>query len=82
MKYLQIISTVLSLLPSVIQAIKAIEDAIPGAGKGEAKISAIRQIIEACDAGAKELWPVLQKVIGILVATFNSVGVFSKGAES
>lgn len=82
MKYLNIVSLVLGLLPALITAIKAIEDAIPGAGQGEQKLSAIRQIIESVDESSREIWPMLQKVVSILVSTFNATGVFAGKASS
>lgn len=75
---LQIITAVLSLIPAIIQAIKAIEEAIPGSGQGAQKIAAIRQIIEQVSDQASALWPSIEKVINILVALFNSTGVFTK----
>ena len=74
----QTIGIVLSLIPALIQAIKAIEEAIPGEGKGEQKLAAIREIIETVHDGASALWPTLAKVIATLVATFNKTGVFAK----
>jgi hypothetical protein len=74
----QTISIVLSLVPALIAAIRAIEEAIPGQGQGEAKLAAVREIIEAVYGQAFNLWPIIQNVIGILVATFNKVGVFVK----
>ena len=67
---------ILQLIPALIQAMKAIEDAIPGSGQGEAKLSAIRQILEAVDAGATKYWPQIQAVIGVLVGLFNKTGAF------
>jgi len=70
---------ILQLIPALIAAMKAIEDAIPGSGQGEAKLSAIRQILEAVDAGAAKFWPQIQTTIGILVNLFNATGAFRKG---
>lgn len=67
---------IFQLIPALIQAMKAIEDAIPGSGQGEAKLSAIRQILEAVDAGAARFWPQIQTTIGILVSLFNKTGTF------
>jgi len=85
MKYLTIIKLVVSLLPVLIEAIKAVEEAIPGKGAGEAKLAAIRAIIEgvyatATDLGVTfgEVWPVLEKTISGLVAAFNKSGEFKK----
>jgi hypothetical protein len=67
---------ILQLLPALIQAMRAIEDAIPGTGKGEEKLSAIRAILEAVDSGAAKYWPQIQSVIGVLVGLFNKTGAF------
>lgn len=66
------------LIPVLIDVIKAIEEAIPGQGKGEAKLTAVRGILEVTVEGFNQLWPSLEKVIQVLVATFNAVGVFKK----
>lgn len=67
---------ILQLLPALITAIKAIEDAIPGAGQGEQKLAAVRAILEAVDSGVAKLWPQISSVIGVLVGLFNKVGTF------
>jgi hypothetical protein len=66
------------LLPAIIEAIKAIEEAIPGQGKGEQKLAAIRGIVAASYEQAAAIMPILERVIGVLVDTFNAVGVFTK----
>lgn len=73
---MQAIITIVQLLPALIAAIKAIEEAIPGQGQGEAKLAAVRGIIEAVDTGYKNLWPQIQPVIGVLVGLFNKTGAF------
>ena len=69
---------ILSLVPEIIKAITAIEDAIPGQGKGEQKLAAIRGIIEASYEQATSIMPIIERVIGVLVNTFNAVGSFRK----
>lgn len=71
---------ILKLLPAIIAAIKAIEEAIPAAGKGAEKLAAIRGIIEAVDASAATLWPQIAATVGVLVTLFNTAGVFKKAA--
>ena len=75
---MQNIVLILQLLPALIQAMKAIEEAIPGQGQGEQKLAAIRGILEAVDSGVAKLWPQIQGVIGVMVNLFNSAGVFKK----
>jgi len=88
MKFLAILKLVLSLLPLVIDTIKIIEQAIPGEGQGEAKLSAVRGIVEAAyehgdDAVEKfeNIWPVLQKAISTVVGLFNKTGAWSSEAK-
>jgi hypothetical protein len=73
-----ILSTVLQLIPAIIAAIKAIEEAMPGEGKGEMKLRAIREIIEASYDKASAIWPAVEKTIAILVGLFNAAGTFQK----
>ena len=70
---------IFQLIPALIQAMRAIEDAIPGGGQGEQKLAAVRQILEAVDAGVAKFWPQIQTTIGVLVGLFNSTGAFRKG---
>lgn len=72
------LAIILKLIPALIEAIKAIEAAIPGAGKGEEKLSAVRGILEAIDSGAAQYWPTIERVVGVLVGLFNKTGVFAK----
>jgi hypothetical protein len=76
----------LGLLPGIIAAIKAVEEAIPGSGHGEQKLAAVRGALEAAYAGAtdaieefEQLWPSLAGIIKTLVGIFNLKGIFKKG---
>ena len=69
---------VFKLIPVIIELIKAIEQAIPGESKGEAKLVDVREILEIMDVGTKNLWPQISLIISVLVKTFNTTGVFSK----
>ena len=71
---------VFKLIPVIIELMKAIEQAIPGESKGEAKLVAVREILEIMDVGTKNLWPQISLIISVLVKTFNTTGVFSKQA--
>lgn len=64
---------IVQLLPMLIELIKSVEAAIPGQGKGEQKLVMIRQILEVTDDTVAQLWPTLEKVIAVLVKTFNAV---------
>ncbi len=75
---MQTVLLILQLVPAVIKVIQAIEEALPQAGIGAEKLAAIRQMLEVTYSGVKEVWPVLEKVIAILVDLFNKTGVFVK----
>ena len=79
MSWLTTATALLQLLPAIITAIRAIEDAIPGKGLGEQKLAAIREILEAASGQMALFWPLIEKAIGVLVSLFNKTGVFSKG---
>ena len=68
--------TIINIIPALIAAIKAIEAAVPGAGKGEEKLAAVRGILESVDASYAALWPKLQPIVGILVNLFNKTKAF------
>ena len=66
------------LIPVIIDIMKAIEEAIPGEGKGEQKLIAVRGILENTVDGFNQLWPSVEKVVKVLVGVFNSTGIFKK----
>lgn len=68
--------TIINLIPALIAAIKAIEAAVPGTGKGEEKLIAVRGILENVDASYSSLWPRLQPIVGVLVNLFNRTKAF------
>jgi hypothetical protein len=72
--------TIINLIPALIAAIKAIEQAIPGAGQGEAKLAAVRGILESVDSAYVDLWPKLQAIVGVLVRLMNKTGEFQTKA--
>ena len=78
MTWLTTATALLQLIPSIIAAIKAIEEAIPGQGKGELKLAAIREILESASGQVSMIWPLIEKAIGVLVGLFNKTGVFTK----
>lgn len=85
MNYIIIIKAVLALLPTIIEAVKAIEAAFPQSGQGHAKIEAVRTIVEAAygvaaDAALKfdSLWPAIQSAVSAVVSLANSTGLFKK----
>mgnify|MGYP000952101419 CR=1 FL=1 len=69
---------ILQLIPALITALKAIEEAIPGSGQGEQKLAAVRGMLEVIDGSISNLWPQISSVISVLVTLFNNTGIFKK----
>jgi len=69
---------IVKLIPALIELIKEIETVIPQGGQGQAKLVAIRGIMESSYGGLSDIWPSLEKVIAVLVNLFNTSGVFVK----
>ena len=70
---------ILQIIPALIGVITAVEAAIPGAGQGEAKLAAIKEMMIAVDSEVDNIWAPLTAVITILVNLFNKLGIFNKG---
>ena len=68
---------VIQLIPAVINLIRAIEEAIPEAGFGAEKLKAVKEILQASYDGMTEIWPIVEKIIAIVVSMFNKTGKFS-----
>lgn len=75
----------LGLLPVLIAAIHAVEEAIPGEGRGEQKLAMIRAALQVAYDTSEEvlpqfetIWKMMAPLISMTVTTFNQTGVFSK----
>lgn len=75
---MEVLKLVINLLPLLIQLIRAVESAIPEAGKGGEKLALVRSILETVDTNIPPIWPAIEKVIGAIVGAFNKTGVFAK----
>lgn len=76
---------VLSLLPAILEAVRAIEQALPEGGLGQQKLALIRQaVVGAAEAtgdslkAVEQAWPAIQSTVGAVVGLFNTVGAFKK----
>lgn len=85
MQFIQTMKIILSLLPLIIQAVQAIEQAMPQSGQGAAKLEAIRQMLQSAysvstDAMGpfEQIWPALSSTVSAVVGLFNSAGAFKK----
>lgn len=82
---LAIIKLVLALLPSIIEAVRAIETALPASGQGAQKLALVRETLAAGFSVAgdavtsfESVWPAIEKTVSAVVGLFNRTGQFSK----
>jgi hypothetical protein len=71
MNALNTIMTVLKLLPAIVAAVKALEDALPTSGAGKDKLAALREIMTAADAGITAIWPAVESAVAAVVRLMN-----------
>ncbi len=81
MKFVILLRAALEVLPLLAAVIRAVEEAVPGQGAGEAKLAAVRLMLEgAYKTGGEiavtfeQLWGVLQPAISGIVAALNATG--------
>lgn len=70
---------ILTLIPVVIQAVKAIEELLPNSAGAE-KLKAVIDTIEAIYGTVLENVPAMSKFISAVVSIANALGVFKKKA--
>ena len=64
--------TIVKFLPTLIALIKAVEEAIPGQGKGEQKLALVRELLQLVESNLDV--STVEKTVKALVATFNKTG--------
>ena len=84
-RFVTLLKAILLLLPTLIEAIRAIEAAVPVSGKGADKLQLLRELIAgvydtAGDVGVAfaDLWPTIERTVASVVALFNRSGIFAK----
>lgn len=83
------ISAAGQLLPILIQAMQAVEAAIPQAGAGQTKLAMVQawmakafEALNMTNTTFTSVWPILQETAATLVAWYNATGVFKKAPPS
>jgi hypothetical protein len=85
MQFIQTARLILSLLPLILEAVKAVEAALPEGGLGAQKLGLVRQTLQAAFdiaddgfASFEKIWPALEKTVTAVVGVFNTAGVFPR----
>lgn len=83
MNFLSIVKLIITLLPTIIDAIKAIEAALPQSGAGAEKLGLLRAIMQNSydvagqgEVAFEKLWPAIANSVGSVVQLFNKLGTF------
>ena len=83
--FITIIKVALQILPFIIEAIKAIEAAMPSGGNGAEKLGVIKETIQTAMNTADQVettfdavWPTISAMTSGVVSLFNAGGLFKK----
>lgn len=78
MNFFSILKTLVTLLPTIIQAIQTLEAALPESGNGSKKLEALKAVVQSAYNVANDtslafdaIWPAISTVVSGLVAMFK-----------
>ena len=81
----QVATTVVSLIPVVVQLVNSVETAMPPGTPGAAKLEAVKTTLNAIYAAEPQVsatfdqvWPPISALITAMVAAYNAAGLFKK----
>ena len=82
MQLIEIIKLIVALIPTIIDAVKAVEAAVPAKSAGQEKLTTVQVILqtaynlstESKTIPFEQLWSGLQKIITAFVTLFNAKG--------
>lgn len=77
MPLLELIKFVVGLIPTLIALVTAIEAAFPAGGNGALKLAFVKNALSEIDAGAGQYWPMVSKIVSLIVAMENVTGQFA-----
>lgn len=82
-QFAQILKIILGIFPSIIQAIKALEELFPQAGQGAVKLEVLKTVVQEASELADDLsvsfdqlWPAINNLVNGIVGIFNRTGLF------
>lgn len=82
-QFFTVLKAIITLLPAIVEAIKAIEAVLPIGGQGAGKLVVLREMVASAygaatdaEVGFDALWPALERVVGALVGLLNKAGSF------
>lgn len=72
------ITTVLSLIPTILDIIKAVEAQIPETGKGKEKLEFVKNVLTTVYPQVVEIWGMVEKIVTASVNLYNATRSFQK----
>jgi len=74
------LSLILSIIPSLIKIIAAVEEVFPQSGAGSAKLAMVKDILSKTCEGLSDMMPSIEAIINVVVSFANAIGAFKKTA--
>lgn len=78
MSAISTITTVLGLIPTILDVIKAVEAQIPETGKGKEKLEFLKNVLTTAYPQVVEIWGMVEKIVTAAVTLYNATGTFKK----
>ena len=72
---------IIKVIPALVAAIRAVEDAAQVPSAGSKKLDAVLGIMSALHDGADQVMPQLKSITSVFVTLFNSTNIFTSGGE-
>jgi hypothetical protein len=69
---------ILQIVPDLLMIVAAIEKFFPESGAGKEKLEMLRRIMSEAYTELSELWPVIEKIVSVIVEFANGLGTFKK----
>ena len=70
------ITTVLSLIPTILDIIKAVEAQIPETGKGKEKLEFVKNVLTTVYPQVVEIWGMVEKIVSASVNLYYATRCF------
>jgi len=72
------ITTILGLVPTILDIIKAVEAQIPESGKGKEKLEFVKNVLTTAYPQVVEIWGMVEKIVAAAVTLYNATRSFQK----
>lgn len=82
MKYLDKILVLIQLIPSILEAIEALQKFFPKEGAGFYRLSVLKQVFTVSGEALEDMWPQVELLVSKIVWLANKIGKFKTEEET